>query len=77
MRESVAQRRDMALIDDGRESTTPVEPAGGLGGEFRGSHDTLHDTSTDSISRGECSSDAEHADSDADSIVTVAYHTRL
>ncbi|XP_039314110.1 USP6 N-terminal-like protein [Solenopsis invicta] len=32
MRESVAQRRDMALIDDGRESTTPVEPASGLGG---------------------------------------------
>ncbi|KAG7211279.1 hypothetical protein KM043_010584 [Ampulex compressa] len=33
MRESVAQRRDMALTDDGRESTTPVDPAGcGLGG---------------------------------------------
>ncbi|XP_011140555.1 USP6 N-terminal-like protein [Harpegnathos saltator] len=32
MRESVAQRRDMALIDDGRESTTPVEPTSGLGG---------------------------------------------
>ncbi|KYN34093.1 USP6 N-terminal-like protein [Trachymyrmex septentrionalis] len=32
MRESVAQRRDMTLIDDGRESTTPVEPTSGLGG---------------------------------------------
>ncbi|KMQ96905.1 usp6 n-terminal-like protein [Lasius niger] len=32
MRESVAQRRDMALINDGRESTTPVEPTSGLGG---------------------------------------------
>ncbi|XP_053971512.1 USP6 N-terminal-like protein [Hylaeus anthracinus] len=33
MRESITQRRDLVLVDDGRESTTPVEPTGcGLGG---------------------------------------------
>lgn len=76
MRESVAQRRDMALIDDGRESTTPVEPTSGLGGEFSDSHDTLHD-STDSISRLEHGSESENED-DADSNrITVMYNTRL
>jgi len=77
MRESVAQRRDMALIDDGRESTTPVEPTSGLGGEFRDSRDTLYD-STDSISRVERDSESEDED-DADSNIriTVIYNTRL
>lgn len=80
MRESVAQRRDMALIDDGRESTTPVEPTSGLGGEFRDSHDTLHDISIDSISRAEHSSDTEDAESDAadpNVRIMVLYNTRL
>lgn len=78
MRESVAQRRDMALIDDGRESTTPVEPTSGLGGEFRDSRDTLHDNSTVSTSRLEHTSESEDED-DADSNVrlTVIYNTRL
>jgi len=77
MRESVAQRRDMALIDDGRESTTPVEPTSGLGGEFRDSRDTLYD-STDSISRVERDSESEDED-DADSNVriTIIYNTKL
>lgn len=79
MRESVAQRRDMALIDDGRESTTPVEPTSGLGGEFRSSHETLYDTSIDSISYAERSSDSENVDDNADSSgrITITYNTRL
>ena len=33
MRESITQRRDLVLVEDDRESTTPVEPTGcGLGG---------------------------------------------
>lgn len=78
MRESVAQRRDMALIDDGRESTTPVEPTSGLGGEFRDSRDTLHGNSTDSISRVERGSESEDEDDANSSIrITVIYNTRL
>lgn len=80
----MAQRRDMALIDDGRESTTPVEPTSGLGGEFRVSHETLHDTSTDSISRGDRSNDdAEDddavSDADDDSAIwtKITHSTRL
>lgn len=74
MRESVAQRRDMALIDDGRESTTPIEPTSNLGGEFKGSRDTLHDNSTDSTSRVEHGSESED-ESDIDT--NVVYNTRL
>lgn len=84
MRESVAQRRDMALIDDGRESTTPVEPTSGLGGEFRVSRETLHDTSTDSTSRdGRSNDDAEDddavsdADDDSDISIKITHNTRL
>jgi hypothetical protein len=78
MRESVAQRRDMALIDDGRESTTPVEPTSGLGGEFRDSRDTLHDNSTDSTSHVEHGSDSEdESDVDSNVRITVIYNTRL
>lgn len=74
----MAQRRDMALIDDGRESTTPVEPTSGLGGEFRDSCDsTLYD-STDSTSRFEHGSESKDED-DANSNVqiTIIYNTRL
>lgn len=78
MRESVAQRRDMALIDNGRESTTPVEPTSGLGGEFRDSRDTLHDNSTDSTSRVERGSESEDEDNADSSVrITVIYNTRL
>lgn len=82
MRESVAQRRDMALIDNGRESTTPVEPTSGLGGEFSDSRDnSIHDNSTDnSTSRIERDSDSEEENTDnTDSNVrtTVIYNTRL
>lgn len=36
MRESITQRRDLVLAEDGRESTTPVEQTScGLGGELR------------------------------------------
>jgi len=72
----VAQRRDMALIDDGRESTTPVEPTSGLGGEFRDSRDTLHDNSTDSTLRLEHTSESEDED-DSNVRITVIYNTRL
>ncbi|KAI4499358.1 hypothetical protein M0802_005618 [Mischocyttarus mexicanus] len=62
MRESVVQRRDMALVEEGRESTTPVDPSsGGLGGSKfsfdpslddgaspNGSHRSLADTSVTS-----------------------------
>lgn len=35
MRESITQRRDLVLAEDGRESTTPVEQTScGLGGEL-------------------------------------------
>lgn len=80
MRESVAQRRDMALIDDGRESTTPVEPTNGLGGEFRDSRNTLHDSSTNSISRVESGGESEDEDDTDDLNVRktiIIYNTRL
>lgn len=74
----MAQRRDMALIDDGRESTTPVEPTSGLGGEFRDSRDTLHDNSTDSTSRVDRGSESEDEDNADSSVrITVIYNTRL
>lgn len=78
MRESVAQRRDMALIDDGRESTTPVEPTSGLGGEFRDSRDSLHGNSTDSTSHAECGEVFEdESDADSNARITIVYNTRL
>lgn len=80
MRESVAQRRDMALIDNGRESTTPVEPTSGLGGEFSDSRDnSIHDNSTDnSTSRVERDSDSEEENNiDSNAQITVIYNTRL
>lgn len=74
----MAQRRDMALIDDGRESTTPVEPTSGLGGEFSDSRDTLHDNSTDSTSRVDRGSESEDEDNADSSVrITVIYNTRL
>lgn len=80
MRESVAQRRDMALIDNGRESTTPVEPISGLGGEFSDSRDnSIHDNSTDnSTSRVDRDSDSEEEiNTDSNARITVIYNTRL
>jgi len=76
MRESVVQRRDMTLIDDGRESTTPVEPTSGLGGEFRDSHDTLHN-STDNTTCVERIESEDEDDINSNVRITVIYNTRL
>lgn len=76
----MAQRRDMALIDNGRESTTPVEPTSGLGGEFSDSRDnSIHDNSTDnSTSRAERDSDSEEENNtDSNVRMTIIYNTRL
>lgn len=82
MRESVVQRRDMALVEEGRESTTPVDPSsgGGLGGKFESSDNTTHNSRDITICRPIYEGDAdEKSDTEIDSAIDIIliYNTRL
>lgn len=81
MRESVVQRRDMALVEEGRESTTPVDPSsGGLGGKFESSVNTTHNSRDITICRPIYEGDAdEKSDTEIDSAIDIIliYNTRL
>lgn len=82
MRESVAHRRDIAVSEDNRENSTPVDPAGcgGLGGEFTDSESVIYSSTNPSMiysTRGSTSGEDE-TDNDLDSDdEMVIYNTRL
>lgn len=82
MRESITQRRDLVLVDDGRESTTPVEPTGcGLGGELQYSENIVHGNISTCLlhSKRESILKDMEKDKDRDSKIDimVIYNTRL
>lgn len=83
MRESITQRRDLVLADDGRESTTPVEQTScGLGGELRYSENIVHGNTDTCLlhSKQESIIKDEEKDksTDTDEIdIMVIYNTRL
>lgn len=82
MRESITQRRDLVLADDGRESTTPVEQTScGLGGELRYSEKIVHGNTDTCLLYSKQESiikDEDKDNTDIDEIdIMVIYNTRL
>lgn len=75
MRESITQRRDTVVVaEDGRESTTPVEPTVcGLGGEL---HDNVNAYFLHCEQESIMDSKKDN-DKDSKTNITVVYNTRL
>lgn len=82
-RETVVNRRDMAVIEENRETSTPVEPAncGSLGGEFttrtREIHANTSARTSDAFSSENSSSNDSLSHSSDSNINVLIYNTRL
>ena len=82
-RESTVQRRDMAVIEENRESSTPVEPSncGSLGGELttrsRDIHANTSARTSDAFSSEISSSEDSLSNSSDSNINVLIYNTRL
>lgn len=82
MRESITQRRDLVLVEDDRESTTPVEPTGcGLGGELRYSENIVHGNINACFlhceQEGIVKDTKTDKDRDSEIDIMIVYNTRL